>query len=212
MARFATQRGLDRLVNFSDATVAIAVTVLVLPLAELAGQAHRGGVDAFLADHASDIGAFVISFLVIAVLWREHHRLFELLVSYDGPLLVLNFVWLFAIVVIPFSTAITQDQPAHDRLSSAFYLGNLLLAFVALAAMHLVARYDPPVMDPGCRRTFRVGPSIVFAAICAVALIVAVTVPAIGRFAVFLLPLTDLVWLAVEKTAGRDLRYRESSD
>lgn len=203
MARFATQRGLDRLVNFSDATVAIAVTVLVLPLTELAGQGHRGGVGAFLADHVSVISAFLISFLMIAVIWTEHHRLFEALVSYDGPLVVFNFVWLLAIVAIPFSTAISQDR-VHDRLSSALYLGNLLVAFVALAAMHLVARYDPDVVDPGRRGTFRVGPSIVFPAICAVALIIAIAVPAIGRFAVFLLVLAEPVWLAIQRIVVPD--------
>lgn len=95
----------DRLVNLSDATVAIAVTLLVLPLADLAGRADNGGLETFLIDHTSMIGAFVTSFLIIAVIWTEHHRLFELLVSYDGPLLALNFVWLFAIVVITFAPA-----------------------------------------------------------------------------------------------------------
>src|SRR5919112_1665153 len=185
MVRFTTQRGLDRLVNFSDATVAIAVTVLVLPLTELAGQAQaQGGIGAFLVDNVSEIGAFLTSFLVITVIWTEHHRLFEALVSYDGPLVALNFVWLFAIVAIPFSTAITHDRAVGDRASNALYIGNLLLAFLALAAMHLVARYDLPVLDPVRRGTFRVGPSIVVTATCAIALLVAVTVPAIGRYAV----------------------------
>lgn len=212
MAQFRTQRGLNRIVNFSDATVAIAVTVLVLPLAELAGRAHGGAVGVFLADHASVIVSFLTSFLVITVIWTEHHRLFEVLVSYDGPLLALNFVWLFAVVVIPFSTAITQDRAVHDRPSSALYLGNLLLAFLALAAMHLVSRYDPRVIDPGRHGTFRVGPSMVATALCALALIVAMTVPAIGRYALFLLILADPVWLAIQKTAGRDLRSRQGSD
>lgn len=179
------------------------MTLLVLPLAELASQAQPGGVDAFLTDHGSGFVAFTVSFVVIAVIWTEHHRLFEMLVSYDGPLIALTFVWLFAIVLIPFSTAITQDRPVEDRLASALYIGNLLLAFVALAAMHLVARYDPQVIDEGCRRTFRVGSSIGLAAICAVALIVALTVPAIGRWAVWLLVFADPVLLAVQKTAGR---------
>ena len=33
-----TPRGLDRLVNFSDATIAIAITLLVLPLVDVANQ------------------------------------------------------------------------------------------------------------------------------------------------------------------------------
>lgn len=126
-----------------------------------------------------------------------------MLVSYDGRLLTLNFVWLFAIVAIPFSTAITHDVAVNDRPASAFYIGNLLLAFLALAAMHLVARWNPRVIDPSHRGTFRVGPSIVVATICAVTLIVAVTVPSLGRWAVFLVVLADPVWLIIQKTTAR---------
>jgi hypothetical protein len=57
-------------------------------------------------------------------------------------------------VTLPFSTAITQDRPISDQSSSALYLGNLLLAFVMLAAMHLFAQYDSRVIDPGRRSRF----------------------------------------------------------
>ena len=203
MAR-ATQRGLDRLVNFSDATVAIALTLLVLPLTDLAREEDHDGVAA-LADHTSEIIAFLISFLLIAVIWTEHHRLFEELVAYDGPLLVLNFIWLLAIVMIPFSQATTQNLGMDDRPAAVLYIGNLLLAFVALAAMHLVARYDPRVLDPERRATFDVGVSMVLPGMCALALVVAVTVPAIGRYAVFLLVLGEPVWFVIRKiaTAGK---------
>lgn len=203
MARFTTQRGLDRLVNFSDATVAIAATLLVLPLTDLAGQVHDIGLESVLIDHLSEITSFVISFMIIAVIWSEHHRLFEWVVSYDGPLLVLNFVWLLAIVTIPFSTALTQDVDMHDRVSSALYLGIMLLAFVALAAMYVVARHDKRVLDPERRDEFEVGPSIAMAVLCAIALVVAMTVPAIGRWSVFLLVLSDPIWLAVRKVTSQ---------
>lgn len=42
------------------------------------------------------------------------------------------------------------------------------------------------------------------AAICAVALVLALTVPVVGRYAVFLLVLADPVWLAIRRTAVPD--------
>jgi uncharacterized membrane protein len=41
MTRFRTERGLDRLVNFSDATVAIAITILLLPLVDVAVEIEK---------------------------------------------------------------------------------------------------------------------------------------------------------------------------
>jgi uncharacterized membrane protein len=44
-----TERGLDRLVTFLDAVVAIAITLLVLPLVELLGEGHDEDLGRLLA-------------------------------------------------------------------------------------------------------------------------------------------------------------------
>jgi uncharacterized membrane protein len=193
VARFTTQRGFDRLVNFSDATVAIALTLLVLPLVDLARDAARVGAGTMLAHDYYAIYTFLLSFVVIAVIWLEHHRLFELLVDYSSALLSCNLVWLFAVVALPFSTEAIQAAPAADRVATGLYIGNLLLAFLMIAAMHLTARRDPRIVHPERREGFEVTSSIVLACLCALALAVALLVPGVGMWALFLLALTGTV-------------------
>ena len=58
MAPIRTERGLDRLVNFSDATVAIAITLLILPLVDAASQIGRQSFGDFVAENFWEILAF----------------------------------------------------------------------------------------------------------------------------------------------------------
>ena len=57
-------RGLDRFLTFVDAVVAIAITLLVLPLADLAPEVGDGSVTDLLREHDNEILAFFLSFLV----------------------------------------------------------------------------------------------------------------------------------------------------
>src|SRR3712207_2209345 len=76
LRRVRTDRGLDRLVTFLDAVVAIAITLLVLPLVDVIPDEGRDvDLGALLADEAGRFGAFALSFAVIAQLWLVHHRI-----------------------------------------------------------------------------------------------------------------------------------------
>jgi uncharacterized membrane protein len=73
-----SERGLDRFVTFLDAVVAIAITLLVLPLVELLhGSDPQTSLSRLLTEEAGTFGAFLLSFAVIARLWLAHHRLVE---------------------------------------------------------------------------------------------------------------------------------------
>ena len=79
-------RNFDRLLTFVDAIVAIAITLLVLPLVELAPEVRDGGsVADLLREHADELGAFVLSFYVIARIWlSQHHAVATLLEGSPG--------------------------------------------------------------------------------------------------------------------------------
>jgi uncharacterized membrane protein len=69
-------RDLDRLLTFVDAVVAIAITLLVLPLAEAGGEINEvgeGGAAELLRLHGDDLVGFALSFVVIARLWVGQH-------------------------------------------------------------------------------------------------------------------------------------------
>ena len=102
-AQHRTARGFDRLVNFSDAIVAIAITLLVLPSMDLQTDSSEGTWDLLTGDKtASVFWSFFVTFFVTAIMWLAHHRVFEYVDDYDQPLIWLNFMWLLMIVLLPF--------------------------------------------------------------------------------------------------------------
>ena len=70
--------GAERMVAFTDAAVAIALTLLVLPLVELVPEAAHAKEPAssVITHNLVPIGSFLLSFVVIARFWSVHHRLF----------------------------------------------------------------------------------------------------------------------------------------
>src|SRR3954470_16595276 len=93
-------KGAERLVFFSDAVVAIAMTLLVLPLTEIEPEGKP--VLAVLGEHQNDRWAFAVSFFVIARYWAAHHRAFRLVRNHSDRLIGLNILWLASIVFLPF--------------------------------------------------------------------------------------------------------------
>ena len=66
--------GFERLITFLDAVVAIAITLLVLPLVDVSADVdHYGSVRDLLRENQADIWAFLLSFAVIARLWFVQH-------------------------------------------------------------------------------------------------------------------------------------------
>ncbi len=98
------QLGLERIVFFSDAVMAIAITLLAIDLR--VPEVDPGLASQQLAARLSSIGphlmTFIISFIVIGIYWISHHRYFGYIRRYDTRLILLNFLFLFFIVCMPF--------------------------------------------------------------------------------------------------------------
>jgi uncharacterized membrane protein len=127
-----TGRGFERLVNFTDAVIAIAVTLLVLPLVEIPQELGEGEhLGEVFADHRAEFGAFALSFLVIWVLWLAHHHTMEYFKAYDSTLMRLHMIWLFTIVTLPFSTQLLSTEDNGDG-EVPLYVGTLFLSSLIL--------------------------------------------------------------------------------
>ncbi len=92
-----------RLTFFSDAAVAISLTLLFLPVADYVREMPAANWSELFVDNPEIIQS-ATSFAVIVVCWRYHHILFERIRDYSRQTVWLNFIWLFCVVAIPVMT------------------------------------------------------------------------------------------------------------
>ena len=127
-------RQLERLIFFSDAVFAIAITLLVLDL-RLPLESH-GVVD--LRVIGSKLIGFTLSFAVIGAYWLRHHQIFGRVAREDQSLRVVNLVFLSIIVFLPFPTSIIASHVNQSAV--IFYAASVAAAGFLMAALGLVAR------------------------------------------------------------------------
>jgi uncharacterized membrane protein len=180
----------DRLVAFTDAVVAIAITLLVLPLADLVadGASEHLSAPRLILDNIWQIYGFLLSFVVIARLWLAHHRLFEKVRSYSGPLIRWNMLWILFIVILPFPTKMMAGY-AGERFTVGIYIGVVLACDVCIAAIEHILHRNPELADsPHAVSRADVTGSTVTCAILLLALLLAVFVPGVYyNYSLFLL-------------------------
>jgi uncharacterized membrane protein len=195
----AHEGGPDRLVNFSDAVVAIAATLLILPLVDKASAIGSEPLPEFLSQNAIGFVVFALSFFVIARFWLAHHRFFDHLRSYNRGVVLLNLLWLLGIVFLPFPTELIISGGAMTSLAAAIYIGTMLFISLAGLGMAIFARRDPAIVadPPGLWRAYVV--SISTSAVIAVALILCLVVPTMGLWVLWVLLATPVIVRVIEK-------------
>jgi uncharacterized membrane protein len=124
----------ERLIFFSDAVVAIAITLLALELPVPSGNTTHEFWKSFRHNDSHYL-AFLISFVVIALAWSQHHHVMRFAERTDARLRMLNMLWLLTIVLNPFATKLLTDE-GHDTLSThALRYGFYALLQVLASAM-----------------------------------------------------------------------------
>jgi TMEM175 potassium channel family protein len=176
-------RTLQRVTAFTDAVVAIALTLLVLPLVNIADKSRGDeSLAELLGRHRGDLFAAIVSFLIIEQFWRTHRQLYEGLVDYDEGLIALNSFWLMIVLFLPFPTARLFTETRLRTDSAVLYLGTMLvISLLALAQLWWVGRHPRLSGRPGGRLLGRaLWPAVAQSATIAVASVAAVFSPAAG--------------------------------
>jgi uncharacterized membrane protein len=135
----------DRVLFFSDAVFAIAITLLVVDLRvpDTGGNAAQA-----LRDTIPDIVGFAISFAVIGIFWLAHHSMSRYITAFDRRLLVLNLLFLGTIAFLPYPTDLVSREGSQAP-ATIFYACCCAAAGVAEAAFWLYAsRASAGLADP----------------------------------------------------------------
>jgi uncharacterized membrane protein len=121
--------GRGRIEAFSDGVIAIIVTIMVLEL-----KAPRDATLAALAPLAPMFLCYLLSFVVVAVMWVNHHHMVHGFVDVNACVLWLNINLLFWMSLIPFFTA-WMGQHYRNPLPVALYGLDLALAASAFGLL-----------------------------------------------------------------------------
>lgn len=140
---------LERLVFFSDAVFAIAITLLVIDIKvpELADEAVAGELSTRLGELAPNLYSFLLSFMVIAAYWLAHHRMFRRIVWVDGRLLWINMAFLLCIAFQPFPTALL-GRYGNTSIAVVVYAGTQIATGLLLTAVWAYATFRHRLVAP----------------------------------------------------------------
>ena len=124
-----------RLETFADAVFAIAITLLIIEIRLPPPQEveHAGGLGAALAHLWPSYLGYVISFVVIGIMWANHHNLMKLVDRIDHGFITWNLLLLLCVAFLPFPTAVMAEHltnPDEREVAVAFYCGCFTITAV----------------------------------------------------------------------------------
>jgi uncharacterized membrane protein len=122
--------GTTRLETFSDGIFAIAATLLVLEIGVTAGNGRDLGSE--LLKIWPSYLAYVTSFLIIGVIWMNHHHCVALISRVDRPFLFVNTLLLLVVAFLPFPTKLVAQYLQKPGEQSAVFAYSATLFLMAI--------------------------------------------------------------------------------
>jgi uncharacterized membrane protein len=188
----------ERLIFFSDAVAAIAMTLLAFTLKVPGGTSDHTLLDHLWRDRLSYL-EFLISFVVIGGHWRSHHRLFRCVDRLDSRIITLNTIWLLMIVIIPFATRLLSGGGAFGVRFSLYAIIQVLTVLTFLLMSRHIRGSElrrPGAPPPGLKDDD--------ASLLAIAALFAISIPV-----AFVTQWAFALWIASAPTARAIRGYRD---
>lgn len=195
-----------RVEAFSDGVFAVAITLLVLSL-DIPGPGQHTSLVHQLDAQWPSFAAYVISFLIIGIMWVNHHTLLGKLARVDRPMLFLNLLLLLFVTAIPFPTHVYAQYLRaggfNAKVAAALYSGLMEAAAISFNLIYWWAGHKDELLHDhvdadahrAAFRQFSLG-TIVYAALIGVAFLSAV-IALLGHFLV-------AVFYVFDRTAARE--------
>jgi uncharacterized membrane protein len=166
-----SSESVTRVVLFSDAVVAIAATLLILPLLDLDSPASDQTLASALAAGMGPILAFLAGFALITLQWRIHRTILHGRRSYTPRLLTINAWWLASIVFLPLPTEWIGTDNSSPRVVALMWAAQSIVGLCGLALWYYLRRH--PRMTATVRPGQSKGQAVVLLCMCLYGLFVA---------------------------------------
>lgn len=158
----------ERVVFFTDAVFAIAMTLLVIDIPKPEGNEYDvdevGKLKAaenlvhFLYTKLGSFSAYLLAFCILWLVWRRHHRLFDRVAQVSRRMIALHLPLLLLVGFVPYITGLYEDNLTNPATSGLFSLGIGAL-LCCRAAIQGAALKDGALLDdvdvPGFKRELR---------------------------------------------------------
>ncbi len=190
----------ERFITFSDGVFAIVITIMVF---ELKVPIITKPNDQLLWDHLREMGlkflGFFISYGIVGHYWSVHHRIFGYASKYTTALLWINLGFLFAVAILPFSSALLGDYSSYTNMWLPYTVYALNMCLTGFMNCWLWIYISNPKRDLLTRKIsksrIRLGVylSLVIPIVFILSLLVSFLFPITSRIMLLLIPVI-LLW------------------
>lgn len=165
----------ERLVFFSDAIMAVTITLLALDIRLPDEKVNLDGEELLAAiwEMAPHLFAYALSFFVIGLFWLSHRRRFDTITGTHASIVWLNFLFLLLLGLLPFATDVLAEN--GGLVATVLYAALVAAISLMLVVISLAAEWRgllaPDAEHPLKERTL--GPSLATSAVFAVSIPIA---------------------------------------
>ena len=187
-----------RLEAFSDAVIAIIITIMVLELR----VPHETSFNALLKLWPVFV-SYAVSFLMLGIYWGNHHHLIHTIKEVKGGIIWANLHLLFWLSLIPFATAWMGENHFEKNTLAAYALLSAIcgIAYYILLIVIKDSNRDNPALLEVLRKQSKKGmlSCIIYTAAIGLSLIN----PLLGGI---LIVLVAIMWLIPDRNIERSLK------